>query len=485
MIHRSILPALALGFLLASAAAGQHHDMGSGKDYDDPGGGDPNPPANCSGVDAKITISGGSMSFSPATVTIDAGQPVCWNWSGTSIAHNVKADDGSFSSGQPDTRGVFQRTFTTPGTYGYHCQVHGSPTGGMRGTIIVRDTGGGGGGGNSGGNGPGKIQLATAAYTVSEGAGILAVTVERVDGGDGAATVKIATANGTAKSGKDFTPRNTTLSWANGDQSPKIFEVPIKNDTAKEQDETFAIKLSKATGAAMGTSSATVTIRDDDGGGGGCGASLTAPPQLRAQGQSAGDIRLTWADESAAGAYRIERRQPGGVFQEIATLPAGVTSFTDSGLPGGALFQYRIRTEGLDGLSAFSAIAAAATDGSTAACDETRALCLQGGRFEATVQWRPSEIEPGREAKRLRLPETPGSGGLFTLSAHDGPQLLLNVSNGCAVNGHYWLDFAAVTDAELTVKVRDTQTGRTWVYFNPDGSMPAPVRDIDAFSTCP
>jgi plastocyanin len=483
MNHRHILPALALGFLFASAAAGQHHPMGNSgnKDYDDPtDGGDPNPPAACAGVQAKIIISGGSMSFSPSTVTVDAGQPVCWSWSGTSSQHTVKADDDSFTSGPADTHGTFQRTFSTPGTFGYYCQVHGSPTGGMRGTIVVRDTGGGSGGGG-GGEGPGRIELAPA-YTVSEGAGTLAVTVERTGGSDGAATVKIATSNGSAKPGKDFTNRNATLSWANGDQSPKTFSVAIKNDTAPEQDETFGVKLTKATGASLGTSSATVTIHDDDGAG--CSAGLSAPSQLRAVGQSSSEIRLTWADESAAaGTFRIERRQAGGAFQEIASIAAGTGSYTDSGLPGGATFQYRVRTEGLEGVSAFSGISAGATDGVASPCDAKRALCLENGRFEATMEWRPSEAEPGREAKRVTLSETPGrSGGLFSLSPEDGPRLLLDVSDRCAENGHYGLDFAAVTDVEFTVKVRDTQTGRTWVYFNPDGNVPASVRDADAFA---
>ena len=483
MLHRSVLPALALGFLLASAAAGQHHVMSGKVDYDpDPVGGDPNPPEACAGVQAKIAFGGSSLSFSPSTITVDPGQPVCWTWAGTTAEHNVKADNGAFTSGPPTERGTFQFTFTTPGTYGYYCQVHGTLTAGMRGRVVVRDTSGGGGGG--GGQGAGQLELSPA-DTVSEGAGSLTVTVERVGGSDGAASVKFATANGTAKSGKDFLPRSGTLKWVSGDQAPKTFEVPIKNDTAPEPDETFSIKLSKPTGATMSTSSSTVTIHDDDGSG--CGAGVAAPAALRAQGQSAGDIRLTWADESAAASlFRIERRQADGTFQEIATVPSGANSFTDSGLPAGATFQYRVRTEGIDGVSAYSAIAAGATDGAATACDATRALCLQGGRFEATVQWRPSEDEAGREAKRVMLSETPGlGGGLFSFASHDGPQLLLNVSDHCAVNGHYGLDLAAVTDAEFTVKVRDTRTGRTWVYFNPEGSAPAPVRDVDAFATCP
>ncbi len=474
MIRKAILPALALGLLLTSAAAGQHHHVVNSKmDYDDPSGGDPNPPAACTGVQAKITITANSSAFSPSAITVDPGEAVCWTWSETSIPHNIRADDGSYTSGPPEDRGTFQKTFSEPGTYGYHCQVHGSPTAGMRGTVIVR-----GGGGGGGGEGPGKLEVSPT-YSVSEGAGTLTVTVERADGSDGAASVKIATAPGSAKPGKDFSTKNGTLSWASGDQSPKTFQVPLKNDTAPEPNETFAVKLSKATGASMGNSTSTVTIQDDDSPG--CNAGLTVPTQLRAQGQSPGEIRLTWADESsAASSIRIERREPGGTFQEIALLPAGpagTTRFTDTGLPGGATFHYRVRAEGIDGVSPFSAIAAGATDASTAACDETRALCLHGGRFEATLQG------SGREAKRLALPGAVRS-GLFALSAEGTPQLLLNVSNGCAVNGHFGIDLAAVTDAEFTVKVRDTHTGRTWVYFNPEGSTPAPIRDADAFSTC-
>ena len=453
MPSRPILPMLLAGFLLAVSASGQHdHMMMNGKvDYDpDPGGGDPNPPEGCQGVQAKVSISSNGTTFSPATITIDAGQPVCWTWSGTTSSHNVKGDDGSFTSGSPAERGNFQRTFDTPGTYTYHCQVHGSPTGGMRGTVVVRNTGGGTGG-------PGKIELASSAYTVDEGAGTLSVTVERADGSDGVASVKFATAAGTAKGGKDFNPRTGTLRWTSGDQAPKTIEVPIKNDTAREQDESFSVKLSKATGASMGTSSATVTIHDDDGAG--CSAAVAAPSSLRALGQSDSEIRLTWADESAgANGFRIERRPEGGTFQEIASVPAGVTRFTDSGLPGGTVFHYRVQAEGFDGASAFSAIAAAATDGPAAPCDEARrALCLHGGRFEATVEGAPAGEE---------LP------------------LLVKVWNGCAENGHFWLDFAAVTDAEVTVKVRDTRTGRTWVYFNPAGQTPMSVRDVDAFATC-
>ena len=442
MNHRPILPALALGLLLAVSAWAQHHVVGN--DYDDrPGGGDPNPSSNCTGVQAKITISGGGTVFSPETVTVDPGQPVCWTWSG-STEHTVKGDDGSFTSGTPATSATFQRTFNAPGTHGYHCQVHGTPTSGMRGTIVVR--------GSSGGTGAGTLALLSDSYSADEGVGALTMTVARVGGSDGDASVKYETTSGSAKSKQDFTARTGTLSWGAGDQEPKTFEVPIKNDKAKEKNETFTVKLSRATGAELGMSSATVTINDNDTPG--CKAPLAAPAELQARGKSDSEIHLTWTDLSAAPSeIRIERRMPGGAFREIATLPAGAESFTDTGLSGGATFQYRVRAVGSDGASAVSRIAAAATDGSTAPCDEANALCLDGGRFEAVVEGPVAD-----------------------------PRLLIDLRDGCGVNGHRWLYFATIADVELTVRVRDTQTGRTWAWFNPAGSVPAPVRDVEAFA---
>ncbi len=474
IIHRVTLPALALGFLIVASVSGQsHHSMGTmgGKvAYDpEPRGGDPATPAGCAGVEAKITITG--TSFSPATVTIDPGQPVCWTWAG-SIEHTVKADDESFSSGNPASENTFQHTYTDSGSFGYYCQVHGSVSGGMRGRVIVR-----GATGDGGGQGPGTLGFAPTGYEVSEGAGAVTVIVERAGGSDGVATVKFATAAGSAKGGKDFIARTGTLKWESGDQDPKTIDIAIKNDGVKEPDKSFSVRLSKSTGAAMGETSSTVTIHDDDGTG--CGSSLAGASQVRAAGQSASEIHLTWTEAAAeAKSVHIERRAAAGAFHEIAALAAGVGSFTDSGLPSGADFQYRVRTEAADGSSAVSVIAAAATHGLTTACDDSgKSLCLGGGRFEATVTG-------GRGAKRMMVPEA-GNSGLFALNSNQDLQLLLNVHDGCAANNHYWLDLAAVTEAEFTVKVRDTQTGRTWVYFHPAGSAPTPLRDVEAFATCP
>jgi plastocyanin len=400
-----------LGVLLAASASAQQHSamnhsampMTDPKGYDDGpgGGGDPTPPAGCSGVAATIRISG--ESFSPSTVTVQAGQPVCWTWS-ASISHNVHADDGSFTSGSPDSTGTFQRTFSTPGTFGYFCQVHGALTGGMRGTVIVTGTGGGDGG--DGGSGPGTIGFNPTALTVNESDGVVSVTVARTGGSDGKATAKFATAPASAKSGKDFTPRTGTLTWAAGDGDPKTIQIPIKKDNVPEPDKSFAVRLSKATGATLGDAVATVTIHD---------------------------------------------------------APAGCDNVT----AGDSAKLHAVGTE----------------DGLAGACDDRNALCLGDGRFEATVLWHPSIAGGDRQAKRAVLPEATGS-GLFTSSSQDEPQLLLSVLDRCDVNGHFWLSLASATDVEFTVKVRDTQTGRTRIYLNPAGSTPSSLRDVEAFGAC-
>jgi hypothetical protein len=79
--------------------------------------------------------------FSPASKTGTAGTQVTWNWntcsgdaySGqTCVSHSVTFDDGVTSAIQG--QGSFSRTFATPGTYAYHCAIHGAA---MTGTITV------------------------------------------------------------------------------------------------------------------------------------------------------------------------------------------------------------------------------------------------------------------------------------------------------------------------------------------------------------
>jgi plastocyanin len=80
-----------------------------------------------------ITNSDGSFGFSPSTLTIKAGTTVIWK-NMSSASHTVTSDDGqTFDSGTVAVGGTFHFTFTTKGTFPYHCNFHPY----MRATIIV------------------------------------------------------------------------------------------------------------------------------------------------------------------------------------------------------------------------------------------------------------------------------------------------------------------------------------------------------------
>jgi plastocyanin len=78
--------------------------------------------------------------FLPQVVTIRVGDTVQWN--NVSGIHNVFSDTaGLFTSGSPAAAPwTYRFTFTTAGTFGYHCQPHGSPGAGMFGTVVVLDS---------------------------------------------------------------------------------------------------------------------------------------------------------------------------------------------------------------------------------------------------------------------------------------------------------------------------------------------------------
>lgn len=91
-----------------------------------------------SGVTIQLVESGGNR-FEPANVTIPAGTKVTWIWVGG--FHDVtSAGEGTFpSSGAPvSPPHSYSFTFLSPGTYLYFCSVHGTPSNGMRGTIVVQ-----------------------------------------------------------------------------------------------------------------------------------------------------------------------------------------------------------------------------------------------------------------------------------------------------------------------------------------------------------
>ncbi len=116
--------------------------------------------------------------------------------------------------------------------------------------------------------GPGVLQFGAATYSVSEGAGMVTITVTRTGGTTGIVSVDYATADGTAIEPGDYTAATGTLNWASGDSAPKTFTVTVIDDGAPETSEDFTATLGSPVGGVLGTVVATtVTITDNDNNG--------------------------------------------------------------------------------------------------------------------------------------------------------------------------------------------------------------------------
>ncbi len=88
------------------------------------------------GGGASVTVS--DNAFTPADVTINAGETVTWTWGSGAGLHSVQSTGSpSFPSSAilSGSGATYSNTFDTPGTYTYDCVVHGTA---MSGTVTVQ-----------------------------------------------------------------------------------------------------------------------------------------------------------------------------------------------------------------------------------------------------------------------------------------------------------------------------------------------------------
>jgi plastocyanin len=428
---------------------------------------------------ATVTVTVSNFEFDPQTVTVDPGDKVTWN--NVDGFHSVTADDSGFGFGF-DTASApwtYSHTFTTPGTYGYYCNIHGGVGSGMFGTVVVR---------SGSANHPGTLRLSLASYSVAEGAGSASIAVQRLDGSDGAVSIHYGASSGSAVAGQDFTAVSGTLTWGDGDSASKSFQVPITADSTDETDETVVLALNNPGGGATldpAHRTATLTIVDDDNGPP-TGTPPAAPTGLLAVGQSTTEVALSWVDHASnETGFHIEQRTVGGSFQEVATTAANATTAVVGGLQPSTFYLFRVRAAGGGGFSGYSNEAEGATLGAVAPCvagPET--LCINNSRFRVTVDWRipDGSTGPGHAAP---VPSAPDS-GLFYFFAPANLEMLVKVLNACVDPfNHYWVFYSATTNVEFAVVVTDTANGKTRAYFNPLNRSAPPVQDVSAFATCP
>jgi len=90
-------------------------------------------------VEVGVDGNGGAWAFGPPAIHVDVGTTVVWEWTGEGNAHNVVADDDSYSSGSAvaEAGTTFEQTFEEAGISKYYCDPHLSV--GMKGAVVVGD----------------------------------------------------------------------------------------------------------------------------------------------------------------------------------------------------------------------------------------------------------------------------------------------------------------------------------------------------------
>ncbi|MEG4090313.1 SdrD B-like domain-containing protein [Microcoleus sp. Pol12B4] len=116
---------------------------------------------------------------------------------------------------------------------------------------------------------PGILEFSNPSYSVNEdGTTSLEVMVTRTGGSLGTVDVTVLASDGTANAGTDYNPTPITVSFIDGDTTPKTIRIPIINDALFEPNETINVSLVNPTnGATLGVQTAATLIinRSDSG----------------------------------------------------------------------------------------------------------------------------------------------------------------------------------------------------------------------------
>jgi streptogramin lyase len=107
-------------------------------------------------------------------------------------------------------------------------------------------------------------------------------------------------------------------------------------------------------------------------------------------------------------------------------------------------------------------------------------LCLNGGRFRVTTEWKAPNGSP-RDGRAATLA---GNSGYFWFFDSASVEVVAKVLDGCSSNRSYWVFAAGLTNVEATLRVTDTTTGLSRQYANAQGNAFAPIQDTAAFP-CP
>jgi plastocyanin len=133
-----LVACVGLAAALGACGGGGGSSLSTNPGGTNPGGGTP---------PATNTVTLVNQSFSPSSITVTAGSTVTWKWNdcsggdgyggggATCVTHQISFDDGSGFSSPSQDQGTYGRTFSSKGTFKYHCVIHQST---MTGEVVVQ-----------------------------------------------------------------------------------------------------------------------------------------------------------------------------------------------------------------------------------------------------------------------------------------------------------------------------------------------------------
>ncbi len=179
--------------------------------------------------------------------------------------------------------------------------------------------------------------------------------------------------------------------------------------------------------------------------------------------------------DTITGVTRTYSNKQGVAFQPILDTNAFATCFGPS-----ATGTSTGDTEAITNFRDAAAILSVPVPNAT--CNPTStSLCLNGGRFRVEAAWRTPQGQTGSGQAVALTPDT----GYFWFFSDNNVELIVKTLNACSLSGRHWVFAGGLTNAEVTLRVTDTQTGTVKTYFSPLNAAFAPIQDTNAFATCP
>jgi choice-of-anchor B domain-containing protein len=177
------------------------------------------------------------------------------------------------------------------------------------------------------------------------------VVLQRIGSADGAASVDYVVVDGTANAGSDFDGNTSgTVSWPDGDATPKNLLFRVADDGTGEDTEFFDVELGNAGGAAIsGSTSLRVTIADGRG-------SNTAPNAVAGSSQivaanSVVTLNGSQSSDSDGDSLDFEWQQISGPSVTLNNAGAADATFTAPSVSSDTMLQFRLTVSDPSGLS--------------------------------------------------------------------------------------------------------------------------------------